>query len=45
LHELGEVSGSIDIPIKTDPARIAIEGALTQAELGFHPSTGRARFG
>lgn len=43
--ELREVVGSIQVSVKSDSARLAPERALAEHELGFHPSTGRARLG
>jgi hypothetical protein len=45
LCELGQVAGRVQVPVELEPAGLAFEGALGQAELGFHPAAGRARLG
>jgi hypothetical protein len=45
LHELGEVTGGVQVTIHDQPASLAAEGALGEGELGFHPPAPRACLG
>src|SRR5215218_11339506 len=45
LCELGEITGSVQVPVEPQPAGLTGEDALGQGELDYHPSAGRTHLG